>query len=549
MLRSFGKSAQTRRHASWLAVAALATVAASLAACGSDGDNESNQSGGMASSEPVPKVTIRAKVSGLTGQGLVLQSRLGETLPVTADGELAFRQQIDEGTSPSVTVKTQPISPNQQCTVEGGNAAAANGVAAVTVVCSTTSINVRGAVSGLAGAGLVLQNNAGDDLAVSSNGAFVFALPVARGAHYGVSVRKQPSFPNQQCVVTAGTGVAADADVTSVAVSCTTQASRFAYVGDYSASSVTAFTLDASSGVLASIGTVPTPFTAPLSASGDPKNMRLFVGNGNVGGLAVFAVDPATGGLTLEPGSPYPTGTSVQAVATHPSGKSVYALSLSGTITAFSVNALTGALTPIAGSPFAAGAAPRAMVLDPTGKRAYVADTGTNSLYAFNVSATGALAPAAGSPYTLAGAYNLVVNPEGTFLYVTQAGLDTIAVYAIDVNSGALTLASQCPSGAGPRGIALHASGRYLYVSNQGANTLTAYVIDPATGSLRAATTVATGAQPINLAIDESGQFLYVTNSTSDDVYMYRIDPLTGAPIAIGGAQPAAVNPFSITIF
>jgi len=52
---------------------------------------------------------------------------------------------------------------------------------AILASCGTSpgySYTVGGMVSGLAGSGLVLQNNAGDDRSISANGAFFFPTPV-----------------------------------------------------------------------------------------------------------------------------------------------------------------------------------------------------------------------------------------------------------------------------------------------------------------------------------------------------------------------------------
>ena len=81
---------------------------------------------------------------------------------------------------------------------------------------------VGGAVSGLAGSGLVLRDNGGDDLPVSADGAFAFATELAGGAAYSVTVFTQPSSPAQHCTVTTGSGTIASANVTTVAIACTT---------------------------------------------------------------------------------------------------------------------------------------------------------------------------------------------------------------------------------------------------------------------------------------------------------------------------------------
>jgi hypothetical protein len=76
-------------------------------------------------------------------------------------------------------------------------------------------------VSGLAGAGLVLRDNGGDDLAAAADGAIVFPTKIASGASYSVTVFTQPTSPAQTCAVTDGSGTMGSSDVTNVAVSCT----------------------------------------------------------------------------------------------------------------------------------------------------------------------------------------------------------------------------------------------------------------------------------------------------------------------------------------
>lgn len=85
-----------------------------------------------------------------------------------------------------------------------------------------TSFGVAGKVAGLAGSGLVITNGS-EELAVS-NGAttFAFARKLANGAAYDVKIKSQPTGPNQTCTVAAGAGTIAGADVTNVAIACTT---------------------------------------------------------------------------------------------------------------------------------------------------------------------------------------------------------------------------------------------------------------------------------------------------------------------------------------
>ena len=50
------------------------------------------------------------------------------------------------------------------------------------VTCATEAYAVGGTITGLAGNGLVLQNNLGDNLSITADGTFTFAAKVASGA-------------------------------------------------------------------------------------------------------------------------------------------------------------------------------------------------------------------------------------------------------------------------------------------------------------------------------------------------------------------------------
>jgi len=77
--------------------------------------------------------------------------------------------------------------------------------------------SVGGSVAGLNG-NLILQNNAGDDLALNTNGDFTFVTLLADLSPYLVTVSSQPL--GQTCSVSNGSGNISGANITNVAVSC-----------------------------------------------------------------------------------------------------------------------------------------------------------------------------------------------------------------------------------------------------------------------------------------------------------------------------------------
>lgn len=168
--------------------------------------------------------TVGGSVSGLTGTGLTLQNNAGDDIAVGADGNFAFPSSVLSGNAYAVTVKTQPSGPSQTCTVSAGTGTVTNGnVVSVLVNCSTDSFSVGGSVSGLAGTGLVLQNNLGNDLTINNNGSFSFSTPVLSGGAYSVSVKTQPTNLSQTCTVTNGSGNVGGGPVTTISVSCVTK--------------------------------------------------------------------------------------------------------------------------------------------------------------------------------------------------------------------------------------------------------------------------------------------------------------------------------------
>ncbi len=93
-------------------------------------------------------------------------------------------------------------------------------VKAAYTITAPSKFTVGGKVSGLpTSASVVLEDNGGDALTVSANGAFTFKTSIASGDPYAVTVKTQPS--GETCTLSDGSGKVASANVTNVAVSCT----------------------------------------------------------------------------------------------------------------------------------------------------------------------------------------------------------------------------------------------------------------------------------------------------------------------------------------
>src|ERR1700722_111638 len=157
--------------------------------------------------------TVSAKVSGLSGSGLILQLGGGSDVAVMADGSYTFATPLASGTSYQISVKTQPSSPQQTCSVANGSGTISAGNVTATITCVTVSHSVSVTVSGLSGTGLALQLNGGNDFLITAKSTVTFAASINSGSTYAVSVKTQPTFPAQTCSVTNGSGTIGTADV------------------------------------------------------------------------------------------------------------------------------------------------------------------------------------------------------------------------------------------------------------------------------------------------------------------------------------------------
>ncbi|MEM7181318.1 MAG: FN3 associated domain-containing protein, partial [Spirochaetota bacterium] len=165
--------------------------------------------------------TISGTVSGLAST-LYLQNG-SEVITINANGSFSFPTTFQHGTSYSVTALDSTSIPAQTCIVTNASGSINHGdVSDIVVSCSTNNYLISGTISGLAGSGLVLQNNSGDNLTVSANGSFAFPTSVTSGQTFSVSVATQPMTPAQTCDVFGGSGTVGAANVTSITINCAT---------------------------------------------------------------------------------------------------------------------------------------------------------------------------------------------------------------------------------------------------------------------------------------------------------------------------------------
>jgi len=197
----------------------LAAMGIALA-CGGIGGPEEGTSESTSNLMTRKSYKVGGTISGLSGT-VVLQDSGKDNLSRSINGSFTFATALPNGSTYGVTVLTQPSG--QTCTVANGSGTIAGAdVTNVAVSCTTNVVyTVSGTIAGLSGT-VTLQDNGGDNLSASIDGQFTFATALQNGSAYAVTVLAQPA--GQTCTVTNGSGTIAGANVTNVAVSCTTAA-------------------------------------------------------------------------------------------------------------------------------------------------------------------------------------------------------------------------------------------------------------------------------------------------------------------------------------
>jgi 6-phosphogluconolactonase len=530
-------------------IGSVTFLALFMVGCGGGG-------GGDSGPPPPTTYTVGGTVTGLSGSGLVLQNGGGDDLPISASGAFTFATRMPSGTSYSVTIKTSPAAPHQDCQIaNGAGSIVATDVTNVTVTCQTGFKIGGGSVSGLMGSGLVLQLFSGnpdgskgivaasDPLQINSNGPFAFYSAYPPNFRLLIRIRQQPVSPTQGCVLQYS------ADYAYAEVVC----SQFAYVANAGDNTVSAYTVDAASGALAAVGTPIETGTSPHAIAGTQDKRYVFVGNEGTNNISAFAVNPASGALTAVPGSPFAAGTDPNALALYQlSGTYTYLYAAnegSDTVSAFAVDT-SGSLTPLSPATFATGKGPSSIVVDPTGGFIYVANSGgSNDVSAFAVDpTTGILTPVAGSPFP-AGANPRSLALGGKFLFTANPDPTNSSISGFNANGGALTPLTGSPF---PLAVShdIATTGAYLYVTS--GTGVVGYGIDGTTGMLTPLPgfPVVTGTDAYSVTLDLVNQFLYVANDGSADVAGFRFDASTGRLTPITGSPfPAGNLPDFVTVF
>ena len=439
------------------------------------------------------------------------------------------------------------------------------------------TFSVGGTVSGLDAVGLVLQNNAGPELAISASGAFTFPAQLSSGSAYSVTIKTQPNIgPVQVCSLTNGSGTVASSAITNVAIACVSRVYKFLYITSASANELRGYAIDAASGSLTALPwqPIPTP-SGPVTPMPDPSGKFVFLATRGdpffvPPQMSVYRADNVTGALSEIAGSPYLLDTTPGQglnlpMFVHPSGTFGHVSLPSSSpsmLYGATINPTTGELTQIPGTPINMGFGMTGMTYDATGGFVFVSTNATTNgdgeIRSFFVNVPSGVLTLIGSfPTSGNTPFGAVLTPNGDYLLTTHLNSSTLMVFAVNKTAGTLTpLIAPVPTGPpGARsfGIVYNRRNNVFYTTHvpPGPANVATFRLDPATGAVSSVGALhGTNGSGGSVQLHVSGRFLYQynRNSAPPSIQRFSIDPGTGEPTVLPDVTtlPGAANVFLI---
>lgn len=302
-----------------------------------------------------------------------------------------------------------------------------NGIKSTTTNGSVSAYRVNtstGALTPISGSPFPagLHSNA---VTVDPTGRFVYVTNSGDGLTNG-TLSAYTVNPGTGALTAAGNPVATGLNPSTVTVGAS---GRFVYVGNTGSASVSAYNINATTGVLTELAGSPyatgeAPLSAPVSISIDPSGRFGYVANNNSANISAFTID-ANGVLTTL-GAASGAGVYPLAVTVDAAGKFAYVTNAgpaddpNAPSKTFSHSELSvyeiasGALSAAPKGVLATGALPTSVNIDPSGRFVYVTSlaNGNGNVLAYNINpANGLLTAMVGGQFSAgSGAYAMTTT-------------------------------------------------------------------------------------------------------------------------------------------
>jgi 6-phosphogluconolactonase (cycloisomerase 2 family) len=354
--------------------------------------------------------------------------------------------------------------------------------------------------------------------------------------------------------------------------------SMLAYVGTYSSPQgpegsrgnglgIYLFQVDLTSGELTQRA-VFTNGSNPAWLAFDPSRTHLYSANETAtyqgkdsGSVSAYSVDRSSGQLTLL-NTASSEGAGPAHLSVHPAGKHVLVANYAGGTVAVLPIESSGGLGPPTdvihdqgsiGSTHAASAPPGSFAIsgherphahmiqsDPTGRYVLASDLGLDRIFIWKFAVEkGVLS--ANDPASVVlpsgdGPRHFTFHPNGRWMYSLQEEASTLVVFDYDAAHGRLTpkqTLSSLPKGFTGTNftseVVVSPDGRFLYAANRLHDSIAWFSIDKAGRLTFAGEAWTRGDYPRSFGIDPTGNFLYSCNQRSDAIATFHVNRQTGS--------------------
>jgi 6-phosphogluconolactonase len=271
---------------------------------------------------------------------------------------------------------------------------------------------------------------------------------------------------------------------------------KFLYAVNEGEATVSAFAIDAKSGNLTLLNSLPSQGGAPCHLVIDPTGQNVLAANYS-GGSCICIPIGADGKLGKASSFQQHQGPKKNGHSIHVDKANKFALCCDlglDKVIIYTFDADKGTLTPHGAFNTPKGAGPRHFAWHPDGKTAYINGESDLTLIACDydsekgkLTQTQVLSTLPKDVKRKGGSTaETVVHPSGKFVYVSNRDpYNSIAIFSIDQKTRKLTAVGHQGMGVKtPRNYAIEPSGRYMLVANQSSGNVIVFKIDQTTGEL-----------------------------------------------------------------
>ena len=313
------------------------------------------------------------------------------------------------------------------------------------------------------------------------------------------------------------------------------EGNQFAYVVNFAANNVQAFTSDGN-GNFTMVGQPITTGVNPHNVNVDKPGRFVYISNVGSNFVSGFKINSADGSLTPinpAPGSPVtdasdPTNNSPYWSVFDTTGQFLYVIA-GGTpiLKSYSIDSTSGVLTQIGSTgPLGQCSTGHSVTISPNNKFLYVGCRFNGVVYSFSRNTqTGALTNLGATNVIQNGApgvsFSVVVDPTSSFLFVGVT--DGVTVFNIDPNSGNISGQKLFVAGNTPHSVTLDGNG-HLYTANLNDSTVSAFSISGGTLTQLAGSPFATGGEPNTVAVHPDGMVLFTADQTTNTVTRFTLN-------------------------